>query len=194
MAELVRPAEALIGLEGRTAAELGGEWSALERSAIGKEAEPAEHFLGDGALPLREGPGAMLANDALRAEGLGAETSVLERAGGDAGSLQEDLVTVEAVANKYAIGLEGVELEVVGTFHPNLLTQGTTDAAGKIRLFTPAFESEEALARTLFHERTHVWQVRTYGMTYLKNVLELEDITYAADQDFWEAMLGQGGL
>lgn len=75
--------------------------------------------------------------------------------------------------------------------HPlDATTQGTTDAAGNFRLYSPAFESEETLARTLYHERTHVWQVRTYGMARLlamgRDLVEAE--TYAADQRFWDAV------
>jgi hypothetical protein len=40
---------------------------------------------------------------------------------------------------------------------------GRTDRNGVLHLYPNAFKNEEELVKTLGHEHTHVWQVRTHG-------------------------------
>jgi RHS repeat-associated protein len=79
-------------------------------------------------------------NDGLKAEtGLpstAADGLTLGRAGASGASLQEDLATAQSIADKYGVGLNGVKVEVVGGVDPlDATIQGTTDAAGNIKLY-----------------------------------------------------------
>lgn len=71
--------------------------------------------------------------------------------------------TVQAVANKAGVNLEGVKVHIVeGSDEINYLDlQGAcacTDPRGEMRLGPASFSTEEDLAATVAHELTHVQQ------------------------------------
>ncbi len=133
--------------------------------------------------------GAEVGGTAVRAETMAARLARVGGAG-EAG-LTPTMETVTSVAEKYGIGLEGVDVKIAGAHPYDSLVQGGTRGPEGFRLYHAAFQDEGTLARTLYHGRTHVWQARTYGMHYLRaNRGLVEDETYAADQRFWDAVTG----
>jgi hypothetical protein len=93
---------------------------------------------------------------------------------------------VERIAAEAGVGLDGVEVEI----HKSAPRQGMfgqTTPDGVLRLFPNAFRSEEELVKTLGHERTHVWQVRTYG--YPQNdtlARQMEKAAEATEAQWWD--------
>jgi len=83
------------------------------------------------------------------------------------------LKNVRNVAKQGGVGLDGVRIRVIrdqdlkgkGVF-------GYTHSDGKtIDLYPDAFKSKEELIKTLGHERTHIYQIRTFGNS--KDTFEL---------------------
>jgi hypothetical protein len=76
-----------------------------------------------------------------------------------------DLKTARSYAQEAGVGLDGVKVRIIR--HESLLGSGFfgyTHPNGKsIDLYPDAFSSSEELVRTLGHERTHVYQARTFG-------------------------------
>ena len=78
------------------------------------------------------------------------------------GRLPLDRNLVKRIAVQAGVGLDGVRFRIHKSApHPGMFGQTTRD--GVLHLYPNAFRSEEELVRTLGHERTHVWQVKTYG-------------------------------
>ena len=78
------------------------------------------------------------------------------------GRLPQDMNVVRQVAARAGVGLDGVEVRIRKSApRPGMF--GRTDRNGVLHLYPNAFKNEEELVKTLGHERTHVWQVRTYG-------------------------------
>jgi hypothetical protein len=66
---------------------------------------------------------------------------------------------------------------------------GVTDNQQRVHLARDAFANEEQLARTLYHERFHVEQLRG-GMPYPTNDAEdevFERAAYAAEDAWWSS-------
>jgi len=60
---------------------------------------------------------------------------------------------------------------------------------------TNAFRSQEELIRTLYHEKVHVEQFRTYGVSFVQENREhFEDLAYRAEDAFIFALKGEGVL
>jgi RHS repeat-associated protein len=99
--------------------------------------------------------------------------------------------TVHNVAEKYGVSFpETTKLTVRGGAPP--WYTGATWSSSEVDLYEGAFSSEENLARTLFHERLHVFQHATFGTdTVLANIRRFEDATYAAEHEWWKLMGGK---
>lgn len=103
--------------------------------------------------------------------------------------------SVRDVAQRAGVGLAGVKIridrnrELVGT---NFL--GHTPPRGNtIVLYPEAFRTEEILAVTLGHERTHVYQIRTFGQPDGSDIGALfEDAAYGTE-DMWLSFFRGGG-
>ena len=93
------------------------------------------------------------------------------------------LRNVRNVAREAGIGLDGVKVKIVRD--PNLVGSGFyghTPNANTITLYPEAFSSRTALRQTLGHERTHIYQWRTFGTpTDSATIQEFEDAAYALD-------------
>jgi hypothetical protein len=94
--------------------------------------------------------------------------------------------SVRDVARRYDIDLRGVQIRI-RMHHTNYF--GVTDSRGRVHLARDAFANEEELARTLFHERYHVEQLRR-GMRYPTNDAEdavFERPAYEAEERWWNS-------
>jgi hypothetical protein len=98
---------------------------------------------------------------------------------------------VFAVAAKYGVDLEGVDLAVNKSLSgggPGKEFYGITAENGKVTLTRDAFVSEQQLARTLAHERFHVEEIRS-GLRVPHNPRELdawERRAYAYEDQWWQ--------
>lgn len=105
---------------------------------------------------------------------------------------------VRELANKFDIDLKGITLNIVADEELLQLTQKIYGCAapeniGSLYLYPSAFESEEQLTRTLFHEIIHIKQFRKYGAQYVMDRQdEFEDEAYAAEDEFAEQMRKEG--
>ena len=81
---------------------------------------------------------------------------------------------VKFVAEKYGIDLEGIDIRIerdetligmgiFGSANPKYLKKG------RIHLFPDAFQSEDELAKTIFHEKVHIEQFYNYGYDTVVN-------------------------
>jgi hypothetical protein len=98
---------------------------------------------------------------------------------------------VTAVAEKYGIDLQGVDLvidKVRGGTGPGRELFGITSPDGKITLTRDAFVNEEQLARTLAHERFHLDDIRS-GLsvpTARRGIRAWERRAYAHEENWWQ--------
>jgi hypothetical protein len=104
--------------------------------------------------------------------------------------------TVQAAARSGGVGLEGVDLQIVAdpefaTYldtRPGRPAIARTDQFG-IQLGPASFADEETLIRTLAHERTHVYQIGTFGSS--SSLTDpFEQAAYGIEQsfvDYWRA-------
>jgi RHS repeat-associated protein len=101
-----------------------------------------------------------------------------------------NMATVERVASRAGVGLDGVDVQIIndaqlegrGLF-------GWTDGK-QLHLYPDAFESEEQLVKTLGHERTHVFQVDTFGPVTDSATLQLNEAGARAVEDsYWQYYL-----
>jgi hypothetical protein len=105
---------------------------------------------------------------------------------------------VRELADKYDIDLKGVALNIVADEELLHLTQkiygcAAPEKIGSLYLYPNAFESEEQLTRTLFHEIIHIKQFREYGAEYvMEHRVEFEDEAYDAEDRFVERMKKEG--
>jgi hypothetical protein len=111
-------------------------------------------------------------------------------------SVLMDLKTVRQYAAGAGVGLEGVKVRIIrdesligkdlyGYTHPN----------GKsFDIYPDAFQNPEQLIRTLGHERTHVYQIKTFGRPKSSLDLKLnESAAVAAENYFLEFSQRAGG-
>ncbi|GIF75257.1 hypothetical protein Asi02nite_47750 [Asanoa siamensis] len=94
--------------------------------------------------------------------------------------------TARSVGERYGVDLADVRIRVrmkeAGYF-------GFTNDRQHVVLARDAFANEEEMARTLFHERHHVGQLRA-GTPYPRSDLEaaaMERETYAAERRWWDS-------
>jgi hypothetical protein len=101
------------------------------------------------------------------------------------GRLPQDMNLVKRIAAQAGVGLDGVKLEIRKSA-PRQGMFGQTTREGVIRLFPNAFRSEEELVKTLGHERTHVWQVKTYGYPTKAQREQFEASARATEAQWWD--------
>jgi hypothetical protein len=83
------------------------------------------------------------------------------------------------------VGLDGVKVRI----HKSAPRQGMfgqTTPDGVLHLYPNAFRSEEELVKTLGHERTHVWQVKTHGYPTEAERQVYEDAAKATEAQWWD--------
>jgi hypothetical protein len=102
------------------------------------------------------------------------------------GRLPQDMNVVRQVAARAGVGLDGVEVRIRKSApRPGMF--GRTDRNGVLHLYPNAFKNEEELVKTLGHERTHVWQVRTYGYPDEDAMARrMEDGAKATEAQWWD--------
>jgi hypothetical protein len=93
--------------------------------------------------------------------------------------------TVRSISRRYGVDLRGVRVRIradtFGYF-------GVTDSRQRISLTRDAFANEQEMARTLYHERFHVGQLRG-GTPYPRTdaeVASMEREAHAAEQRWWD--------
>lgn len=94
------------------------------------------------------------------------------------------MATVHAIAKRFEIDLEGIPVWIDKS---RAGVAGITLSDGSVVLTRSAFTSEQELARTLFHERFHVEQLRS-GLAYPCSIDEVdvfEDAAKAAEEEWW---------
>jgi len=109
-----------------------------------------------------------------------------------------NLKTVRGLADEAKIGLDGIKVRIIRD--ETMIGRGFTGYAhpdGKaIDLYPDAFSSKEILVRTLAHERTHMWQAKSYGPSLSSTDLFLrEQGAYGIEDsfvDYWR-FLKSGG-
>jgi hypothetical protein len=97
---------------------------------------------------------------------------------------------VREVAEAAGIGLEGIEVQLEdGEEWAERPLYGYTDPYGEvIILFPRAFDSEEALVKTLGHERIHAYQAATFGPTQdTLDAAAREAAAYASEEMWWKS-------
>lgn len=99
-----------------------------------------------------------------------------------------DLKNVKKVAKESGIGLQGVKIRIERD--PDLIGRGICGYAspdGKtITLYPDAFTNKESLIKTIGHERTHVYQVKTFGTANDAETLRLfENGAWGSEKDWW---------
>ena len=107
-------------------------------------------------------------------------------AAGAGGRLPQDMNVVRQVAARAGVGLDGVEVRIRKSA-PRQGMFGRTDRDGVLHLYPNAFRNEEELVKTLGHERTHVWQVKTYGYPEEDALARrMEDAAKATEAQWWD--------
>ncbi|MCM3042805.1 peptidoglycan-binding protein [Paenibacillus motobuensis] len=102
---------------------------------------------------------------------------------------------VKRLAEQAGVGLDGVKIKIIRD--PEMLDVpfgGWANPNGReIQLYPNAFINEEQLIKTLAHERTHIFQVRTYGHAADDSMLRLfEDGAYGIEDTFWDYFKKKG--
>jgi uncharacterized protein YukE len=126
---------------------------------------------------------------------LGGEKSSLHREGDgvvrNGAKILMTRANVSAVAAKYGVDLEGVDLvidKVRGGEGPGRELYGITRSDGRVTLTRDAFGNEEQLARTLAHERFHVAEIWS-GMRVPRSLAKLRQWEARAndyEKSWWE--------
>lgn len=104
---------------------------------------------------------------------------------GGGGRLPQDMNLVKRIAAHAGVGLDGVKVRI----HKSAPRQGMfgqTTPDGVLHLYPNAFRSEEELVKTLGHERTHVWQVKTHGYPTAAERRVYEDAAKATEAQWWD--------
>jgi hypothetical protein len=125
---------------------------------------------------VRPGPGQLQRGVDLPKTGLPA---------GAGGRLPQDMDLVERIAAQAGVGLDGVKVRI----HKSAPRQGMfgqTTPDGVLHLYPNAFRSEEELVKTLGHERTHVWQIKTHGYPTAAERQMYEDAAEATEAQWWD--------
>ncbi len=104
--------------------------------------------------------------------------------------------TVKQHAKNAGIGLEGVKLKI--SRDPDLIGRnlfGYANPKGnRITLYPDAFSSSENLIRTLGHERTHLYQFKTFGApTNSVQGRLFEEAAYGIEDSFVQYWKFKGG-
>lgn len=105
---------------------------------------------------------------------------------------------IREVARKFNVDIKGLTLKL--DLNEELLKSPITGLAvperiGEIMFFPNAFESEEMVIRTLYHEKIHVEQFKKYGGECVQNNLQrFEAEAYAAESEFIEKLKKEGRL
>jgi len=98
------------------------------------------------------------------------------------------LKEVEAIASEAGIGLEGIKVRIVRD--PELVGKGLygwADPKGKvIELYPDAFTDTENLVKTLGHERTHIYQTKTFGPPDVDTIMDYENGAYGSEESWWQ--------
>lgn len=97
-----------------------------------------------------------------------------------------NLDTVRSVSRRYGIDLRGVRIRIRDS---EIGYYGVTDSRQRVSLTRDAFANEQEMARTLYHERFHVGQLRR-GMPYPRTdaeVAAMEREAHAAEQRWWRS-------
>ena len=104
---------------------------------------------------------------------------------GAGGRLPQDTNLVRQIAAQAGVGLDGVKVRI----HKSAPRQGMfgqTTPDGVLHLYPNAFRNEEELVKTLGHERTHVWQVKTHGYPTDAERQLYEDAAEATEAQWWD--------
>ncbi|HET9732002.1 MAG TPA: fibronectin type III domain-containing protein [Acidimicrobiales bacterium] len=177
----------------RIAAVSSDAGAALEETGGGAQA--IETSIPDAAT-LEATPAAEDGVSLFSRSGAISNTEALKSAGG----LARTMETVQAAARAGGIGLEGVDLQIVED--PEFATYLDTRPGGPaiaradqfgIQLGPASFSDEETLIRTLAHERTHIFQIGTFGSSSALTD-PFEQAAYGIEQsfvDYWRT--GGGG-
>jgi hypothetical protein len=98
------------------------------------------------------------------------------------------LKEVEKIASQAGIGLQGIKIRIVRD--PELVGKGLygwADPKGKvIELYPDAFTDTENLVKTLGHERTHIYQTKTFGVPDSDNLMDYEKGAYGSEESWWQ--------
>lgn len=101
---------------------------------------------------------------------------------------------VYQVAKDAGIGLDGTKVKIVRD--PDLINKGlcgyTSPKGNRIDLYPDAFTNREALVKTLGHERTHIYQAKTFGPAKDTDLLmDFERAAYGSEDSWWNYYLGK---
>lgn len=115
------------------------------------------------------------------------------------GPLAPTRVTVNEIAERGGVGLDGVNVHILDPVADAdtiryLDMQGAvarTDDLG-IRLHPGAFADEDTLLRTLAHERTHVYQIQTFPNYGTGHMGAFESAAYGIEDSFRQYFLRGG--
>ena len=95
---------------------------------------------------------------------------------------------VDRIASKYDLKIQDLNIKIQRNEEMvNAPFCGSTDYdnIGRIDLLPNAFQDEEALVRTIIHERCHVLQLKKHGKEYTQmNLDKMESEAYKFE-DFW---------
>ncbi|MEN6314097.1 MAG: RHS repeat-associated core domain-containing protein [Clostridiaceae bacterium] len=99
---------------------------------------------------------------------------------------------VRQVAEEAGIGLDGTKVKIVRD--PDLINKGLCGYASpkgnRIDLYPDAFTNREALVKTLGHERTHIYQAKTFGPVKDTDLLmDFERAAYGSEDSWWNYYL-----
>lgn len=118
-----------------------------------------------------------------------ATDETLLSAGGSGARVPMNVESVQAVADKYGIDISEASIAINKSIAG---LRGSTASDSSITLYRGAFESEEQLARTLFHEQYHVGQLAA-GMPYPTTYDAAswwEQEAEGATNDWWTGIVG----
>jgi hypothetical protein len=96
---------------------------------------------------------------------------------------------VQKVAKEAGIGLDGIKIKIVRD--PELIGKGICGYASPrgnvIELYPDAFTNTESLVKTLGHERTHIYQVKTFGSAVdTTTLIEFEKGAWGSESSWWD--------
>jgi hypothetical protein len=96
---------------------------------------------------------------------------------------------VQKVANEAGIGLDGIKIKIIRD--PELVGKGVCGYASPkgnvIELYPDAFTDTETLVKTIGHERTHIYQVKTFGpATNSSSLMDFEQGAWGSESSWWK--------
>jgi hypothetical protein len=175
---------AIEGALGSGALDLGWQW--VEVNELHTKSHIDWHDVAGAA-----GGGAVIGGAAGAvhgAVGTGGRTNLYRREGGRdrAPILPMNMSCVRDVARRYGVDITDVTVRIRNN---RIGYEGVTGPDGTVHLTRDAFRDEETLARTLYHERFHVDQLRQ-GLRYPRTEAEAEPYeraAYSAEKNWWAA-------